>query len=96
MENNIFDQSGRFINTLNPSTVVKAGIYSEDQRKQINKLIHDNYFPHHTAVGRGKSTDKHWNIEEYRGKYGEGFKLITTSPYSSNFNHITYFIKVAI
>lgn len=36
------------------------------------------------------------NVEKYQGKYGVGFKMITTSPYSSNFNHLTYFIKEAV
>lgn len=36
------------------------------------------------------------NVEKYQGKYGVGFKMITTSPYSSNFNHITYFVKEAV
>lgn len=95
-EQQVYNQTGAIIHTLHPSSVVHARIYSEDQREQIKQLIHDNYFPHHTAVGRGKSTDKHWNIETYKGKFGEGYKLITTSPFSSNFNHITYFIKIAI
>ena len=94
MENNIFIQDGIFINVLRPSHIVRAGIFSEDERKQINLLIRHNFFPHHTAVGRGRCTRKHWNLEKYRGRYGVGFKLITTSPISSNFNHITYFLKL--
>ena len=95
MDTRIYDQSGRFINTLHPSSIVRANIYSEDERNQIHQLIQANYLPHHTAVGKGKSTTKHWSLENYKGKFGEGFKLITTSPYSTNFNHITYFIKQA-
>ena len=93
MNTSVYNQSGRFINTLHPSIVVRAHIYSEDERNQINQLIQANYLPHHSAVGKGKTTAKHWSLEQYRGKFGEGYKLITTSPYSTNFNHITYFIK---
>ena len=95
-DGNIFNQDGRYINVLRPTDVVAAGIYSEAQRQQIQLLIHHNFFPHHTAVGKGRCTKKHWNLEKYRGKYGVGFKMITTSPYSSNFNHLTYFIKEAV
>jgi len=48
----------------------------------------------HSSVGRGNSTVKHWNLQKYKGKFGKGFKMITTSPFSSNFNHITYFLPV--
>lgn len=91
---NIFNQDGRYINVLRPTDVAAAGIYSEAQRQQIRLLIYHNFFPHHTAVGKGKSTRKHWNLEKYRGKYGVGFKMITTSSISSNFNHLTYFLKM--
>ena len=93
MENNIYIQDGRTIKTLNPSENVKAIIYSDEQRRTINALIRHNYIPKHTSVGTGKSGKNHWSIENYNGRYGVGFKMITTSPYSSNFNHITYFIK---
>jgi hypothetical protein len=89
----INNQEGTIIRTLHPSTVVNAKIYSEEQRMKIKKLIQHNFLPHHTSVGIGKATRKHWNVEKCRGKYGKGFKMITSSPYSSNFNHLTYFIK---
>lgn len=91
---NIFDQSGKYINVLHPTDVASAAIYSEAEREQIKLLIHHNFYPHHTSVGKGKSTRKHWNMEKYRGKYGVGFKMITTSSISSNFNHLTYFLKM--
>ena len=93
---NIFNQDGRYINVLRPTDVAAAGIYSEAQRQQIQLLIHHNFLPHHTAVGKGRCTKKHWNLEKYRGKHGVGFKMITTRPYSYNFNHLTYFIKEAV
>lgn len=86
-------QEGRYINVLRPSNVAQAAIYSEEERKVIKLLIHHKFYPHHTSVGEGHVTRKHWNMEKYRGRFGTGFKLITTSPYSTNFNHITYFIK---
>ena len=75
------------------SARVKALIYDDEQKETIQVLINRGYIPHHTAVGRGKTTEKHWSIEDYQGKYGKGFKMVTTSPYSRNFNHITYFIN---
>ena len=94
MRNNIFTQDGATIKTLNPSSVAQAFIFSEEQRAKIEQLLRHGFFPKHTSVGKGKSTVKHWNVEKYNGRYGKGFKMITTSPYSSNFNHLTYFIKM--
>lgn len=95
MKENINEQNGATIRTKHPSSVAQARIYSEEQRMAILQLIQHKFLPSHTAVGKGKSTRKHWNIEKYRGKHGVGFKMITTSPYSSNFNHLTYFIREA-
>jgi len=91
---NIFDQDGKYINVLHPTYVASAAIYTEEQRKQIKQLIKEGYYPHHTAIGVGNSTNKHWNIEDYKGRYGTGKKLITTSTISKKFNHITYFIQI--
>ena len=91
-QNNIFIQDGKYITVLHQG-VAKAGIYSEEQRRQIKELIRNDFYPHHTAIGVGKATNKHWSLESYKGRIGEGYKMITTSPFSSNFNHITYFIK---
>lgn len=85
------NQEGFTIQTLEPSTVVRARIYDEEQRGVIKQLIRHRFIPHHSSVGKGKSTRKHWNLEKYVGKFGVGFKMITASPFSSNFNHITYF-----
>ena len=94
MKNNIFIQDGATIRTLNPSSVAQAFIFSEEQRAKIKQLLRHGFFSKRTSVGKGKSTVKHWNVEKYKGQYGKGFKMITTSPYSSNFNHLTYFIKM--
>lgn len=91
---NIFSQDGLYINVLHPTNVAAAIIYSEEQRQQVKSLIRHNFLPHHTAVGRGRSTKRHWTIEKYRGKNGVGFKMISTSPFSSRLNHITYFLKL--
>lgn len=95
MKDNINKQDGVCIRTLHPSSVAQARIFSNEQRMTIRRLIRHKFLPTHTSVGKGKSTKKHWNIEKYRGKYGVGFKMITTSPYSTNFNHLTYFIREA-
>ena len=81
------------IQTANNKFVAKAFIYDDEQKETIQVLIQRGYIPHHTAVGRGRAGIKRWKIENYSGKYGKGFKMITTSPYSRNFNHITYFIN---
>ena len=91
---NIFIQDGATIKTLYPSSVCQARIYNEEQRNMIRLLLHHNFFPHHTAVGRARCTRKRWNVEKYRGRHGKGFRLITASHLSSNFNHITYFLKL--
>ena len=93
MENNIFIQDGTFIHVLRPSRIA-ARIFSQEQRNAIYRLIRHNFFPHHTAVGDGRCSRIHWALEKYRGRHGVGFKLITSSPFSTNFNHITYFIKL--
>jgi len=94
-EQQVYNQTGAIIHTLHPSTVVHARIYSEAQRKEINRLISEGYLPHHSSVGVGNSTKAHWTVINYKGKFGEGYKMITTSTLSSNFNHLTYFIKQA-
>ena len=88
---NINNQSGATIRTLHPNPVARAIIYSNEQRAKIVQLISHGFLPHHTSVGRGLSSKKHWRTDKYIGKFGRGFKMITTSPYSSNFKHLTYF-----
>ena len=88
---NIKNQSGATIRTLYPNPVAQAFIYSGEQRAKIVQLINHGFLPHHTSVGVGRSGKDHWRLEKYRGKFGRGFKMITTSPFSSNFNHLTYF-----
>lgn len=92
--NNIFEQAGRYIDTLHPEAIAKAIIFSEEQRQKIRELLRMGYFPKLTSVGKGLSTRKHWNVIDYKGRYGEGYKMITSSPYSHNFNHITYFVRM--
>ena len=90
---NIFIQDGATIKTLHPSSVCSALVYDEEQRNTIKRLMRHGFIPHHSSVGRGQSSSKHWRLSKYRGRFGSGFKMITTSPYSSNFNHLTYFLK---
>lgn len=91
MKDNIEKQGGATIRTLTPNPVAQAFIYCQEQRAKVVQLIQHGFLPHHTSVGVGKSGKDHWRLEKYRGKFGKGFKMITTSPYSSNFNHLTYF-----
>ena len=87
----IKNQGGATIRTLNPNPVAQAFIYCDEQRAKIKQLIRHGFLPHHTSVGVGKLGKLHWRVEKYEGKFGKGFKMITTSPYSTNFNHLTYF-----
>lgn len=88
---NISNQGGATIRTLNPNPVAQAFIYCQEQRAKVVQLIQHGFLPHHTSVGVGKTGKDHWRLEKYRGKFGKGFKMLTTSPFSTNFNHITYF-----
>ena len=87
----ITNQGGATIVTLHPSKVAQAIIYDNEQRATIVELIERGFKPHHTSVGAGKTGRRLWNVERYKGRFGEGFKMITRSPYSTNFNHLTYF-----
>lgn len=89
------NQNGSIIVTEYPKPDICAYIYTEEQRKAIKRLIRHGFNPDHTSVGEGKLTkeDNRWRTEKYRGKFGVGFKMITWSPLSHNFNHLTYFIK---
>ena len=84
-------QSGATIRTLYPNPVAQAFIYCQEQRAKVVQLIRHGFLPHHTSVGEGKTGKDHWRLEKYRGKFRKGFKMLTTSPFSTNFNHITYF-----
>ena len=79
---NINNQSGATIRTLYPNPVAQAFIYCQEQRAKVVQLIRHGFLPHHTSVGVGKTGKDH---------FGKGFKMLTTSPFSNNFNHITYF-----
>ena len=91
MKENINNQGRATIRTLNPNPVAQAFIFSEEQRAKVIQLIRHGFFPHHTSVGVGKTGKNHWRLEKYRGKFGKGFKMLTTSSFSTNFNHVTYF-----
>ena len=95
METNINKQNGATIVTLHPSKVAQALIYDNEQRAAIVNLIEAGYKPDHTSVGVGKTGRKLWNVEKYKGRYGEGYKMVTKSPYSTNFRHLTYFLPIA-
>ena len=90
---NISNQGGATIRTLNPNPVAQAFIYCQEQRAKVVQLIRHGFLPHHTSVGVGKTGKNHWRLEKYRGKFGKGFKMISTSPYSFNFNHLTNFLS---
>lgn len=88
---NIKNQNGATIRTLSPNSVAQAFIYSQEHRAKVVQLIRHGFLPHHTSVGVGKTGKDHWRLKKCRGRFGKGYKMLTTSPFSSNFNHITYF-----
>lgn len=90
---NVCQQDKWYIKTQHYNKFVQAAIYDKEQRKTINDLISKGYLPHHTSVGVGKLDRAQWRIEDYKGKFGEGVKMITYSPKSTNFNHLTYFLQ---
>jgi len=81
------------IKTQHPKPDIAAGIYDKEEREAINELIRAGFLPHHTSVGIGKLDGEKWKVQEYEGMFGRGYKLITRSPYSHNFNHLTYFLQ---
>lgn len=95
MNANIYIQDQPFIITENDNKYVKATIFDSEQLETINNLISLGYIPHHTSVGVGKLDRALWRIENYKGRFGEGIKMITRSYHSHNFNHLTYFIQTA-
>lgn len=91
----ITTQNEWWIQTLDNSLKFPARIYSEEQRDTIKKLISDGYIPMKTCPGKGKCTKKHWNLESYNGRNGQGYRMISSYKHSHNLNSITYFIKQA-
>ena len=93
MNENINNQGGATIVTLHPKKTAQAYIYDNEQRATIIDLIKRGFKPHHTSVGVGNTGKKLWNVEKYKGRFGKGkgFKMITKSPFSTNFSHLTYF-----
>lgn len=74
MKENINNQEGAIIRTLHSSNVAYARIYSEEQRMRIKQLIQHNFLPHHTSVGVGKSTRKHWNLRSTKANMEWGLR----------------------
>lgn len=92
----MIQQDRWYIVTANINYNVLARIFDDEQRKTICELINRGYIPHHTSVGIGKTGKRHWSLTEYSGRFGCGYKMTTTSEYSNNFNHLTYFLKQAV
>lgn len=75
---------------------IYARIYSEEQRTTLQELINQGYVPTETIIGRAKCTKRHWTLVPYSGKRGEGYRMISSYPWSTNFNSITFLIKQAV
>ena len=89
----INNQDRATIKTLHPTkkAAAQAYIFSQEQRNTVKRLIKHGFLPHHTSVARGKAMPKKFSLEKYRGRFGKGFKMISFSPFSPDFNHCTYF-----
>lgn len=95
MNNNDYQvQDKWYIKTIDGRTRFTARIYSPEQRAKVIELIGQGFTPTTTIVGKGLCTRKHWNVEAYSGRRGEGYRMISSYPLSSNFNSITYFIRL--
>lgn len=95
MNNNDYQiQDKGYIKTLDRRTRFTARIYSPEQRAKVIELIGQGFTPTTTIVGKGLCTRKHWNVKAYSGRRGEGYRMISSYPLSSNFNSITYFIRL--
>lgn len=78
-----------------------ARIFDDEQRETINKLMSLGFIPIMTTSGKGRCTRKHWNVEPYNGKHGNGYRMISAyntrdqfgNFHPSSLNSITYFIK---
>lgn len=90
-----------YIVTRNINYQRLARIFDDEQRETINKLMSLGFMPIITTSGKGRCTRKHWNIEPYNGKHGDGYRMITAYNNRDQFgnfrpsrlNSITYFIK---
>ena len=83
-----------FIKTQHHNTSKLAQIFDQEQRDTINRLISQGYIPVRTVCGKGRCTKRHWNLEILDSpRIGKGFKMISATKASHNFNSITYFIK---
>lgn len=53
-----------------------------------------NYYLHHIASQRGYISRKIPPIvEPYKGRFGEGYKVISNNPQSTRYTWVTYFIR---
>lgn len=60
------------------------------------KLIsEEGYEIHHTASAMGyiSRKDGYYEVEEYHGRFGDGYKIHTPSRRSNQYHDVTYLIK---
>lgn len=60
----------------------------------LMNLIVTNYRKHHTSYHRGYVSVKENReiIEEYKGRFGKGFKVFSHNPGSTNYCFVTYYV----
>lgn len=56
--------------------------------------LEKNYTEHHTSYARGYVSVKASPIiESYKGKFGEGYRVLKHNPNSTQYMIVTYFIR---
>ena len=78
------------------STEIKGSDLPPGQNKMtINELrSKENYFEHHTASRHGyESRKSEGRIEEYNGKFGNGYIHIQPRFDTTRYVYVTYYIK---
>lgn len=65
----------------------------EALEKQLEVLKQNGYKEHHSAYKQGYVKVKTFEVEPYKGRYGEGFVYGFNNPNSSRYKNITYYVK---
>ena len=62
-------------------------------KEELNKLVEEGKLKlHHSALARGYHTNKCVTIEDYKGKFGTGYKLHSNYHRSNRYHLINYYI----
>lgn len=56
-------------------------------------IIKAGYHIHHTSYARGYIKVNTEKVEEYKGRFGKGYKIYCNNPKSTQYCLVDYFIK---